>query len=164
MILVPTKDIHLIEDYIKPMLVASSENIISHNYETADDCLYKLKKGSFLLFSTVPIEFVVVIFIEIKENTKRLYVSKIAGKNYYKHIEDAIQTIELFAKTIGCSDIIVYARLGATKDLFRFGFEEIVYKKKHIQVIKAIGDSTQVFAQGEDAFSAEPRSNLSETL
>jgi hypothetical protein len=159
MILVPTKDIHLIEDYIKPLLVESSENVISHNYETADDCLYKLKKGSFLLFSTIPIEFIVVVFIEIKENTKRLYVSKIAGNNYRKHVKDAMLTIEFFAKTIGCSDIIVYARLGTTKDLFRFGFEEIIYKKKHIQVIKAIGDSTQVFAQGEDAFSAEPRSN-----
>jgi len=142
MILVPTKDIHIIEDYIKPFLVKSSEDVMSHDYETADDCLYKLKKGSFLLFSSIPMEFFVIVFLEIKENTKRLWVSKIAGKNYHKHVEDAFKTLELFAKTIGCSDIVVYARIGTTKELFKLGFEEVKFKKKHITMMKVIGDST----------------------
>ena len=164
MILVPAKDIHLIENEIRPLLIKACDDSMSHPFVTAEDYLDSLKEGRVLLFTTIPVEFIVIIRFNIIKNKKGLTILFCSGVNYRKHWKNALQLCIDFATVTGCCEIRSTVRVGIAKDMFTFGFSENKYRNKHIEVFKAIGDSTQVFAQGEDAFSAEPRSNLSETL
>lgn len=137
----------------------STDDITSHDMVTAEECIYRLKQGIYLLCTSNELEFFVIVSIIKQKSNNILNVVVMFGKNMVKHYLDFDKHLVEFAIFNKCSKIFIQARPGVARFAKKIGYEEVKYKYKHIPMVKAIGDSTQVFAQGEDAFSAEPRSN-----
>jgi|6_EtaG_2_1085325.scaffolds.fasta_scaffold16915_6 hypothetical protein len=161
MILIPTKDIVIFQDLIRNMLEKSLCDITSPELISVEDYIYNLKEGSLLCFMSNCRTFMAIISItNMKRKKPTIAFKVIAGENLKKHYKNLMDTLVDFAEVTNCYSMYCYGRLGVTKILQEeFGFKKVKYLKKHEHVIKVIGDSTQVFTQGEDAFSAEPRSN-----
>ena len=138
MIAIPAKDIFILEDKIRNMLDKSFEDVTNPKIYETEDWINRLKSGLVICFADRNIEFIVIC----SNANSTLYLNVIAGKNFSKHVDEAIEDITDFAKFAGCKMIQTTARFGAAKSLENAGFQEVKYKKKHKTVVKVIGDST----------------------
>ena len=138
MIAIPAKDIFIFEDKIRNMLDKSLEDVTNPKIYETEDWINRLKSGLVICFADRNIEFIVIC----SNANSTLYLNVIAGKNFSKHVDEAIEDITDFAKFAGCKMIQTTARFGAAKSLENAGFQEVKYKKKHKTVVKVIGDST----------------------
>ena len=125
MIAIPAKDIGLLEYKIRPMLDKALDNTSDPQIDNTDHWIELLKCGA--VYST----------------TNRIfYINIVAGSNLKKYAQNCIEDISSFANFLGCKMIISQARLGAAKELKKNGFNEVKYVKKHVTMMKVIGDST----------------------
>ena len=138
MIAIPSKDIFIFEDKIRKMLNKSFEDVTNPKIYETEDWINRLKSGLVICFADRNIECIVIC----SNANSTLYLNVIAGKNFSKHVDEAIRDITDFAKFAGCKMIQTTARFGAAKSLEKVGFKEVKYKKKHKTVVKVIGDST----------------------
>tara|TARA_B100001173_G_C15777874_1_gene457998 strand:- start:6 stop:440 length:435 start_codon:yes stop_codon:yes gene_type:complete len=137
MIAIPSKDIFIFEDKIRKMLDKSFEDVTNPKIYETEDWINRLKSGLVICFADRSIEFIIIC----SNANSTLYLNVIAGKNFSKHVDEAIEDITDFAKFAGCKTIQTTARFGAAKSLEKVGFQEVKYKKKHKTVVKVIGDS-----------------------
>ena len=101
MIAIPAKDIFIFEDKIRKMLDKSFEDVTNPKIYETEDWINRLKSGLVICFADRNIEFIVIC----SNANSTLYLNVIAGKNFSKHVDEAIEDITDFAKFAGCKMI-----------------------------------------------------------
>ena len=137
MILVPTKDIGMLEDKIRPMLDKAFDNTSDPQIDTADHWIGLLKVGAVFCFISNNFEFLCIC----SKTSDIFYINVVAGSNLKEHTKNGFEDVLSFANFLDCKMIISLARIGAAKELKKKGFKEVKYIKKHVTMIKVIGDS-----------------------
>ena len=138
MILIPPKDIGIIENKIRPMLDKAFDKTSEPQIDTADGWIALLKNGAVYCFVSRDFEFLCIC----SKTNDIFYINVVAGSNLKKHTKNGFEDVLSFANFLGCKMIISLARIGAAKELKKKGFKEVKYRKKHITMMKVIGDST----------------------
>jgi hypothetical protein len=138
MIAIPAKDIGLLEYKIRPMLDKALDNTSDPQIDNTDHWIELLKCGAVYCFISKGFEFLCIC----SKTNRIFYINIVAGSNLKKYAQNCIEDISSFANFLGCKMIISQARLGAAKELKKNGFNEVKYVKKHVTMMKVIGDST----------------------